>query len=178
MGGVGQNEALRVWVTDSKQSTNDLLGTFKGWSSSLHISPSDKFLAIKTKNEEFPQFFSILRNLAPKSLVKLETLENFKISSFTFVDNPQGEKLVFVDSEHLLHIFDLEANKVEFSFSNRIKCLGVYYMDPTHVLLLTEKFKFALCSLEFKILSDRMSIENNFSHSFARSEEGFCCIGH
>ena len=152
-----------------------VLGTVEGRVSSIDVSPSDKFLAITITNSVCPQLYSIRRDSTRDSLVRLSGLEQSSVGSFTFVDSAQGDKLVLIDSAKVLHIFELKTDVLAFTFDESAKFLSVYYADPEHVLLLTADFEFALLSIESKTLSNRVTLENNFSPEFARSDAGETC---
>ena len=138
----------------------------------LVVSPSDNYVGVKlTKDQNYCLYStgtgSIEKN---KSLTRLDFIGDLDIRDFCFVDSPGSEKIVFVNGHRTLHVVDLGQSQLEFRSDGSLGFLSVYYVDPENVLVLTVEFEFAMLSLGSKSLSDRVSLEANFTEASPESQ--------
>ena len=106
----------------------------------IQFSPSKNFLGV----EEIGG--SSIFQVKNKKLVPLTQVMSHWIKSFTFVDHPLGESLVFISNKGKFSMFNLTQKRVMF-FMKDSGASSVHYLTGESVFLLINKKEFAVFSL-------------------------------
>ena len=106
----------------------------KNYNQKLLVSASDRYIAFEMTRKrnwlvcEFTSDFKMIQAIPWK---KFDQKFIFKL---IFVDHSEGEKLVYIDQNMRLVVFNLAEQQIEFKLENyRIKSL--FYLDQEHVFL-------------------------------------------
>lgn len=139
----------------------NILGAFERPVEALEVSPRDRHVAVELKGEGRWRFFKLDCQAAPPRLVALSFGGKDAIRRFAFVDAAEGELLVFVDAERSLRAWNLDKGRLELTWKGGERFRSVHYVDPGHVLVVTEAFRFAVLSLKSGALSPGVALEDN-----------------
>ena len=122
----------------------------------IQFSPSKCFFGIKYS--EGSRIFQVKNN----QIILLNKMMYFWMKSFTFVDSPGGERLVFIDKKGIFSVFSLR--KLEMVYSKKESGVSsVHYLTEKSVFVVTNGLEFGVFSLVENKFSNFVKLPHNSS---------------
>lgn len=142
-----------VQIIEGSKIKNLSSTKFNGKILNLTLSPSREYVGIEREEG----LSSLLFCLSKMNFYAIVKLKKFQPRKLVFIDSPKGEKLVFLTSGGVLHVFDLKYATAEFVLEDQ-QFRSIHYIDYENILVVSTGFLFGVFSFKTKQIANLIEL--------------------